>query len=284
MKKLCIFFLCVFCFSCKEESKKNLKPQEKSVITKNIDNHTIVAAFQKIIDSVKLKGAILVYDLREDVHYSNDFSWAETGKLPASTYKIPNSIIALETGVVADQNTIFVWNGEKRFLKSWEEDLTFTQAFQRSCVPCYQEIAREVGVESMNAYLEKFQYGNIQVDSTNLDSFWLQGNSRITQFQQIDFLTRLYQSKLPISKRTETIMKDIMIVKETETYTLRGKTGWSISDGINNGWFVGYVEKEDKIFFFATNVEPTGKFNQKAFIKNRKEITYKALRQLDILL
>nr|WP_235982982.1 class D beta-lactamase [Kordia aestuariivivens] len=261
-----------------------MKPQEKSVITKNIDNHTIVAAFQKIIDSVKLKGAILVYDLREDVHYSNDFSWAETGKLPASTYKIPNSIIALETGVVADQNTIFVWNGEKRFLKSWEEDLTFTQAFQRSCVPCYQEIAREVGVESMNAYLEKFQYGNIQVDSTNLDSFWLQGNSRITQFQQIDFLTRLYQSKLPISKRTETIMKDIMIVKETETYTLRGKTGWSISDGINNGWFVGYVEKEDKIFFFATNVEPTGKFNQKAFIKNRKEITYKALRQLDILL
>jgi beta-lactamase class D len=137
----------------------------------------------------------------------------------------------------------------------------------------------------MNAYLEKFQCGNIQVDTINLDSFWLQGNSRINQFQQIDFLTRFYQSKLPISKRTEAIVKDIMVLEKTENYVLRGKTGWSIVDNHHNGWFVGYVENGPEFFFFATNITPiSSAFDQKKFQENRKLITYKALEQLNILL
>ncbi len=277
------YFLCVILilyFSCKE--KKEIADQQKEV---EVAIKSINIEFQKIIDAADVKGAILIYDLQNKNYYSNDFSWAKNGKLPASTYKIPNSIIALETGVVHDQNTIFPWNGERRFLKSWEEDLTFKQAFQRSCVPCYQEVARKIGVKRMNTYLEKFQYGNMQVDSTNLDSFWLQGNSRVNQFQQIDFLARFYQSKLPISKRTETTAKEMMILKKTENYVLRGKTGWSIVDDLHNGWFVGYVENGTKVFFFATNVAPvSNKFDQKKFQESRKEVTYKALQQLDILL
>lgn len=281
MKKLFIIGLCVLCFSCKKEVKTTINTQETLTIETEAEE-VRVPEFQKILDSVQVKGAILVYDFQKDRYFSNNFSWAKTGKLPASTYKIPNSIIALETKVVKDENTMFAWNGEKRFLKSWEEDLTFKQAFQRSCVPCYQDIARKIGVERMNQYITKLNYGNIQVDTLNLDRFWLQGNARINQFQQIDFLKRLYKSELPISKRTEKIIKDIMIVKETENYTLRGKTGWSIAGEINNGWFVGYLTKGDQVFFFATNLEVSGEFNQKDFQKNRKEVTYKALEELNI--
>jgi beta-lactamase class D len=281
MKKCFLCFLLIILVSCKEEKKENTDQQkEVEVVIRSIN-----LEFQKIIDDAGVKGAILIYDLQNKNYYSNDFSWAETGKLPASTYKIPNTIIALETGVVVDQNTIFPWNGEKRFLKSWEEDLTFTQAFQRSCVPCYQEVAKKIGVKRMNAYLKKIQYGNIQVDSTNLDSFWLQGNSRVNQFQQIDFLTRFYQSKLPISKRTEAIVKEIMVLQQTEKSILRGKTGWSIVDDFHNGWFVGYVESGTEVFFFATNVEPISTtFDQKKFQKSRKLITYKALEVFNIVL
>lgn len=284
MKRYFLWFALILLISCKEEKKSGVKPQEASTIAKGENNHVVIEKFQQIVDSVQLKGSILIYDLKKDSYYSNDFAWAKTGKLPASTYKIPNSIIALETGIVGDQNTIFEWSGEKRFLKSWEEDLTFKQAFQRSCVPCYQEIARKVGVEHMNTYLKKLQYGEMHVDSTNLDSFWLQGKSRINQFQQMDFLLRFYKSQLSISKRTETIVKEIMILKRTENYVLRGKTGWSIVGDFHNGWFVGYVESSDKTFFFATNVSPISTtFNQKKFQKSRKEITFKALKELDIL-
>ena len=281
MKKLFVLCLYIACFSCKEESKSNAKPKEKSATAKTIHNHIQQESFQKIIDSLQLKGAILLYDSKKDVYYSNDFLWAKTGQLPASTFKIPNSIIGLETKEVTDQYSIFKWNGEKRFFKSWEADLTLSQAFQRSCVPCYQEVARKVGVKRMNSYIEKLQYGNIQVDSSNLDNFWLQGNARITQFQQIDFLKRFQKETLPISKRTSAIVKEIMILKGTDNYVLRGKTGWSIEDDHHNGWFVGYVESGDQVFFFATNVAPISKdFDQKAFQKNRKVITYKALGEV----
>ena len=133
-------------------------------------------------------------------------------------------------------------------------------------------------------YLDKLQYVNIEVTSANLDSFWLQGSARISQFQQIDFLSRFYQSKLPISKRAQTIVKEMIVLKKTETYILRGKTGWSIVNETNNGWFVGYIEKGDETFFFATNVEPSGKFIQKEFQENRKAVTYRAFQQLNIVL
>lgn len=283
MKRYFLWFALILLVSCKKEKKNKAKPQETSATVEATRHQIKVDGFQKLLDTAQLKGAILLYDFKKETYYSNDFEWSQSGKLPASTYKIPNSIIALETGVVEDQNTIFVWNGEKRFLKSWEEDLTFKQAFQRSCVPCYQEIARKVGVEHMNAYLKKLQYGKIYVDSTNLDSFWLQGNSRINQFQQIDFLLRFYKSQLAISKRTEAIVKEIMTLKRTENYVLRGKTGWSVAGDFHNGWFVGYIESNDKVFFFATNVEPIGDFDAEKFQLNRKVITYEALKELNVL-
>jgi len=92
--------------------------------------------FGQILDSLKVKGAVLIYDIKNKTYYSNDFSWAKTGIIPASTFKIPNSIIALETGVIKSDSDIFKWNGEKRKFKKWEENLTFKKAFQVSCVPC----------------------------------------------------------------------------------------------------------------------------------------------------
>lgn len=96
--------------------------------------------------------------------------------LPASTFKITNSIIALETGVVENDSTLLKWNGEKRRFKNWEQDLILRDAFHFSCVPCYQEIARKVGENKMNKFLKKLDYGNMKVDSSNLDLFWLEEN------------------------------------------------------------------------------------------------------------
>jgi len=276
MRILWIITTVVILFSCtgndrNHEAKVN-KPREISA-----------PGFQTIIDSAGVAGSILVYDLKGDCYYSNDFIWSRIGHLPASTFKIVNSIIALETNTVENDSTLFKWNGAKRRLKDWEQDLIFRDAFHYSCVPCYQDIARRIGVTAMIEYLDKLDYGNIQVDSANIDLFWLEGESQISQFQQIDFLTRFHQSKLPISTRTENIMKRLMVIETTDEYTLSGKTGWSIRNGNNNGWYVGYVETPDNTWFFATNVEPEQEFNMEMFPMIRKEITSKALKQLKII-
>ena len=238
--------------------------------------------FGSILDSLKVKGAILIYDVKNKIYYSNDFSWAKTGIIPASTFKIPNSIIALETGIIKNDSAIFKWNGEKRRFKKWEEDLTFKKAFQVSCVPCYQEIARKVGVKRMKSYLKKLNYNGMVFDTLTIDNFWLQGKSKFSQMQQIDFLERLYFSKLPISKRTEDVMKDIMQIEETENYVLSGKSGWGMRNEINNGWLVGYLETNNSVYFFATNVEKQ-ETNMDEFPVIRLNSTKEAFRKLKLI-
>jgi beta-lactamase class D OXA-209 len=158
-------------------------------------------AFQSLLDQNKLKGSILILDSKENTYYSNDFSWAKTGFIPASTFKIPNSIQALENGIVEDENTMFPWDGEPRYLKSWEEDLNFRQAFQRSCVPCYQEIARKTGAEKMKSTLNRIGYTGMVFDTETVDNFWLEGDSKISQMEQIAFLKKLYTRALPLKKK-----------------------------------------------------------------------------------
>jgi beta-lactamase class D len=278
MKKIYILSIVILVFSCinkKTDSEKN------QII--EIEREIVITEFQTYIDSADVTGSILIYDLKDDKYYSNNFNWAKKGHLPASTFKIPNSFIALETGVVENDSTLFKWDGEERRLKVWEQDMIFKDAFHYSCVPCYQEVARKIGVNRMNKYLDKFDYGKMKVDSTNIDLFWLEGESQINQYQQIEFLKGFYNSELPISQRTETIMKRMIVIEEDETYKLSGKTGWSIRDGNNNGWFVGFVEIKENTYFFATNIEPNQRFNMDMFPMIRKELTFKALKQLNII-
>lgn len=283
MKTIPLLILLIFCFSCKQKSntirEKEEEEEEVEVISKNI----LKPEFQAIIDSLNVTGAVLIYDLNKDTYYSNNFEWTKIGRLPASTFKIANSIIALETKVVENDSTLFKWNGEKRAYKNWEQDLILKNAFQYSCVPCYQEIAKKIGVKRMNEYLQKLQYGDMIVTSKNLDVFWLEGESKINQYQQIDFLKRLVKSELKISKRTEEIMKRISFIEENKGYKLYGKTGLSIRNGNYNGWFVGYIELQNNTYFFATNIEPKKNFNSNSFIKKRRDITLSAFRKINVI-
>ena len=272
-----VVLLSILFFSC--TNKKKSLANENAVIHDSIQSSKL----QAILDGYNVKGAVLIYDLERETFYSNDFEWANTGKLPASTFKIVNSIIALETGVVEDDDTLFAWDGQARALSIWEKDLSFKEAFHFSCVPCYQEVAREIGANRMNSYLDKLSYGRMKVDVKNIDMFWLEGESVISQFQQVDFLERFYEEKLPISSRTFLLMKKLMVMEANDEYTLRGKTGWSIRNDMNNGWFVGYLEKKEGTFFFAANIEPVGEFKPDEFIAARKKIVFKALKELSII-
>lgn len=245
------------------------------------DGRIQLNAFQGIVDSLNLEGAVLIYDQRENVYFSNDFEWVDQGFLPASTFKIPHSIIALETKVVESENTVFAYHGESRWLEAWEQDLTFAQAFKLSCLPCYQEVAPKIGVDTMRVYLQKLDYGNMDVTPENLDQFWVGGNSRITPREQVEFLQRFFEKKLPIQSRTYRLMQEIMEL-HTGEYTLYGKTGWSVDGDQNNGWFVGILASAERTYYFASNVEPGPGYDLDHFTNDRKRVTYLALKDLGL--
>jgi beta-lactamase class D len=176
--------------------------------------------------------------------------------LPASTFKIPNSVIALETGVVEDPDKdIFKWDGVTRSIAAWNRDHTLRSAIAASAVPVYQEIARRIGAERMQQYVDLFEYGNRDIGG-GIDQFWLTGNLRIDPVQQVDFVDRLRRGALPVSKRSQDLVRDILPVTRTGDCIIRAKTGLVGAEGKPSlGWLVGWAEKAGAQTVFALNLD-----------------------------
>ncbi|WP_022723915.1 penicillin-binding transpeptidase domain-containing protein [Rhodopseudomonas sp. B29] len=177
--------------------------------------------------------------------------------LPASTFKVPNSLIALETGVVADPDKdVFKWDGVRHSNEAWNRDHTLRSAIAVSALPVYQEIARRIGQERMQKYVDLLDYGNHNIGG-GIDRFWVSGDLRIDCMQQIDFLDRLRRRVLPISKRSQDLVADILPVTKVGDAVIRAKTGLLLAtkDRPSLGWLVGWAEKGDKQTVFALNLE-----------------------------
>ena len=190
-------------------------------------------------------GTFVGYKVDDYLIIASDKVRSGEGKLPASTFKIPNSLIALETGVVADPDKdVFKWDGVTRSIEAWNKDHTLRSAIAVSAVPVYQEIARRIGAERMQKYVDLFDYGNRDIGG-GIDQFWLTGNLRIDPVQQIDFVDRLRRGVLPVSKRSQELVRDILPVTKVGDATIRAKSGLlGAEQGKPSlGWMVGWAEK-----------------------------------------
>jgi beta-lactamase class D len=247
---------------------------------------------KEVFDEYKVDGTFVLFDLKRNRFTRYNSTRARQKFLPLSTFKIPNSLIALETGIVADENAIVKWSGARYEIDGWNKDLTFSEALSSSCVPCYQQIARRIGELRMKKFLKRFTYGNRDI-SGGIDRFWLDGGLRISADQEIEFLRRFFTGKLPVSKRATEIVKKMLVLENQANYKLSGKTGLqlglsltgvpqlSIPVSPNLGWFVGYLEQNDNVYFFATNIESANP--PENFSAARIEITKKILQRLGFL-
>jgi beta-lactamase class D len=202
-------------------------------------------------------GTFVAYKVDDYLIIASDKVRSGEGRLPASTFKIPNSIIALETGVVEDPDKdVFKWDGVTRSIEPWNKDHTLRSAIAVSAVPVYQEIARRIGAERMQKYVDLFDYGNRDIGG-GIDQFWLTGNLRIDPVQQIDFVDRLRRGVLPVSKRSQELTRDILPVTKVGDATIRAKSGLlGAEQGKPSlGWMVGWAEKGSSTTVFAMNMD-----------------------------
>ena len=223
-------------------------------------------------------GAFVGYKVDDYLIIASDKNRSGDGKLPASTFKIPNSIIALETGVVADPDKdVFKWDGVTRSIEAWNKDHTLRSAIAVSAVPVYQEIARRIGPERMQKYVDLMDYGNRDIGG-GIDQFWLTGNLRIDPIQQIDFLDRLRRGVLPVSTRSQELTRDILTVTKVGDATLRTKSGLlGAEQGKPSlGWMVGWAEKGSQQTVFAMNMD----CKEQSHIAARMTVTQQCLTDI----
>jgi beta-lactamase class D len=251
---------------------------------------TVIATANPIsaIDSIELEkyfrgleAAFVLYDLNNDSYVRYNPERCAERFIPASTFKILNSLIGLETGVIPDETYVIQWDGTQYPVASWNQDHTLRTAIQNSVVWYFQELARRVGKEKMQYYVDLANYGNKDI-SGQIDTFWLEGGLRISVNEQVEFLKRLYQNELPFSARSMDIVKEILVLEKSDSYQLSGKTGSAQRVLLHQGWFVGYLETNGDVYFFATNFEsenPNGIANG----ETAKRISRSSLQGLGLL-
>jgi beta-lactamase class D len=217
--------------------------------------------------------SVIIYDLRHKQYYYYNDSLALVPFSPASTFKIPNSLIGLETGILKDSTT--------KLLQDSMSNVTLRYAFQHSIVPYYQELARRIGDMTMGDYLRRFQYGNTLI-TPELTTFWLKGDLRTSALQQIEFLHKIEKQQLGLRPEVYQSLMEIFEERREGNIRIYGKTGWGVQDGQDIGWFVGFAQNHSDRYLFATVMTSPEEFYGKFDFGNKRiELTKSAFQTLN---
>ena len=189
----------------------------------------------------------------------NTIRFRDSAYLPASTFKIVNSLVGIETGRVKDDSMIIAWNGKPSSRIECDKDLTMYNAFRLSCPPWYQELAKRIGKDTMQHWLDTLGYARRYsgfVIKNNLDTFWLDNSARVTADEQLGLVKKLYFDQLPFQQRSQEIVRGMMLMESNANYSLRYKTGLGVTEkGHALGWIIGWIEENRHPYFFVLQVE-----------------------------
>ena len=226
----------------------------------------------------EVQGTFVVYDVAEDTITGFDRHRAETRFIPASTFKVPHTLIGLAESAVEDVDEVLPYGGKEQPFSSWEKDMSLRDALPISNVPVYQGLARRITIERMAKNLALLRYGNSEV-GTVVDKFWLEGPLTISAVEQTVFLAALAQNNLPYNTKIQEQVREITRLENGDNWALHGKTGWTNTPVPDIGWWVGWVVKREKVYSFALNID----ILESSDAKKRVELGRKSLTALGIL-
>ena len=234
-----------------------------------------------------LEGTFVLRDEATGCTQTTDAGLADMPFRPQSTFKIANTLIGLETGVIEGPHHRWTWDGTPQPIAAWQQDLDLAEALQVSCVPCFQDVARRVGEDRMRRYLRDFGYGNEDI-SGPIDRFWLEGGPlRITPHEQTEFVHRMLAGELPVKRASVELLWRFLEIEHGPDFTFRGKTGLGSLDGRAIGWLVGYVERDGHRWIYATFVRSRAGADVEAeftrLLPLRKRITRALLVKAQVL-
>jgi len=236
MKKLTGFFLATLCLHA------------------HAADWTEIPEVAALFANAGVTGTFVVYDVAGNRFHGYNRARAETRFVPASTFKIANTMIGLSVGAVESVDEVLPYGGQPQPFRSWERDMSLRDAIAVSNVTIYQELARRIGLERMQDGVTRMGYGNADI-GTRVDTFWLAGPLKISAIEQTRILARLTANDLPFPAEFQQQAREIIRLEQDDSGTLYGKTGWENAQDPGVGWWVGWVQKAERTFTFALNID-----------------------------
>lgn len=227
----------------------------------------------EVFAEAKVKGTMIIASLDGRQICRWNAERAEKRYPAASTFKIFNSLIALEEGVIDGPEGRFKWDGTVHSIADWNRDQTLLSAYRVSCVWCYQDLARRIGVERYRRHLRRAGYGELR-EPFDLTRFWLDGSLRVSAREQITFLRKVITRSLPYRAESYDKLREVMLMERGPGFELRAKTGWGTAVTPGIGWYIGYVEAKGQVWIFALNIDIRGDGD----LPRRVELAKAALR------
>ena len=221
----------------------------------------------KVFNQAEVEGTFVLYNPSAQTVMGYNHKRAEKQFFPASTFKIANTLIGLESGAVKSVNDILPYGGQPQPIKAWESDMSLKEAIKVSNVPVYKELARRIGLKPMQAAVTSLNYGNKEIGE-KVDEFWLDGPLQISALEQTWFLAKLAKEQLPVSKSAQQAVKEIIKLESNANWALYGKTGTSAKNSPPINWWVGWVEKGNTIYAFAININAPSDPNKLKALEN----------------
>lgn len=238
-----LIVICVLAAAC---SSDDSSPRELAIVEG--------PGWSEIFDEFGVAGTFALREVGSGTTLVHDARRATEPRLPASTFKILNSLIILETGVAADVDTVFPWDGVDRGLEAWNRDHSLRSGIEVSAVWLYQQLAREVGEERMSEMVGASNYGNGDIGG-GIDQFWLRGDLRVSPFEQLAFLERLTADDLPFAAADMAAVRAIIVRESGDDWSWSHKTGTALSEEPTLGWLVGLTEFDGRTWAFALNID-----------------------------
>jgi len=234
-------------------------------------------ALDRVFAEAGVEGTVVIQRLDGPERFVHDPARAERRLPAASTFKVLNTLVALQERAVTD-GEVLRWDGVTRDIPGWNRDQDLESAFRVSCVWCYQALAGRVGAADYRRYVALAGFGEL-AEPFVVDRFWLDGTLAVSAQEQVRFLEAVQRRALPFRADAYATLRRIMRAEVGPGYVLYAKTGWAAAHQPPVGWFVGYVEVPAGAWTFALNVD----LRPDADLAVRRRLVLASLRAVGVI-
>lgn len=204
---------------------------------------------------------------------------------PASTFKIAISLMGYDSGFLIDEHApaLPYREGYPDWNPAWRTVTDPTSWIKNSVVWYSQQVTQSLGQDLFQRYVTAFGYGNADVSGdpgmhNGLTAAWLSSSLRISPVEQIAFLEKVLNRRLPVLSHAYDMTSRITAVGEIAGgWEVHGKTGTGFPlkpDGEHDmehawGWFVGWAGRGDRTLVFARLIQDEKKESVNAGLRAR---------------